>query len=126
MSSARNGGRREGEGRGRLVLLQGGLAEPGALVDTEWQAFGARIGWQSSRAAHPDDYEEALAARIFGGRAPDDNVVPIEHARGHRAAQPAGVDAVAAGAEGGPGSRPGRHRATAVLAVAAVVVLVTA
>jgi hypothetical protein len=49
-----------------LVLLRGGLTHDGAPHHDDWQTFCERIGWQSAESALPDDYEDRLAARVFG------------------------------------------------------------
>ncbi len=50
----------------------------GDAYDPDWQAFCKRIGWQQlSEPTLPDDYEDELAARIFGRGEPGDDVVPM-------------------------------------------------
>ncbi len=63
--------------RHRFKLLRGGLADL-ETVNENWEAFCQRIGWQQPTEPElPDDYEEALAARVFKAIHNVDNVVPI-------------------------------------------------
>jgi hypothetical protein len=51
------------------VLLRGGHGHDGVHGpdgDGDWRTFCERIGWQSADGALPEDYEDRLAARVFG------------------------------------------------------------
>lgn len=68
--------------RRRFAVLRGGRDDATRGGD-DWQAFCDRIGWQAiGDAPLPNDYEEQLAARIFGRS--DGNVVSLAHERALR------------------------------------------
>jgi len=70
----------------RLEILPGGRGAADA-GGADWRAFCERIGWQQlTEPPLPDDYEDRLAARLFG--AGPGKLVSLEAARARLAAAP--------------------------------------
>ncbi|MEZ4299060.1 MAG: hypothetical protein R3B70_29190 [Polyangiaceae bacterium] len=71
------------EGRPRLVLVRGGLADAPTAESPDWTDFCHRIGWQSPAGEPDDDFEDRLLRRLTEGPSAYGNAarLPVLHDR---------------------------------------------